>query len=139
VQQHGHPGQRVLHPEPLPALLGDPGQRPALIGISACRRPGIQDFFQLGDLRRSQLALRPAGALRRQRLPAARGQGPPPPVHAHPRDPEPLRDLLVAGPGLDHLRGSQPHPLPAGPLRRVQAAAIGVPHTSGIAHQAPDG
>jgi hypothetical protein len=27
-------------------------------------------------------------------------------------------------PGLDHLRGLQPHPLPAGPLRRVQVAAM---------------
>jgi hypothetical protein len=42
------------------------------------------------------------------------------------------------GPGLDHLRGGQPHLLPAGPLRRVQTAAIGVPHASGIAHRAPD-
>ena len=50
-----------------------------------------------------------------------------------------LRYLLVPGPGLDHLRGGQPHPLPAGPLRRVQATAIGVPHTSGITHQTPDG
>ena len=66
------------------------------------------------------------------------GQGPPPPVHRHPRHLEMPGDLPVAGPGLDHLRGGQPHPLPAGPLRRVQAAAIGIPHDSGIAHQAPD-
>jgi hypothetical protein len=35
------------------------------------------------------------------------------------------RDLPVAGAGLGHLRGGQPHLLPAGPLRRVQPAGIG--------------
>jgi len=67
VQQHGHPGQRVLHPEPPPHLLGDPGQRPALIRIPARGRPGIQDPFQLGHLGGSELALRAAGAPGRQR------------------------------------------------------------------------
>ena len=46
---------------------------------------------------------------------------------------------MNAGPGLDHLRGGQPHPLPAGPLRRVQAAPIGIPHHSGITHHVPGG
>jgi hypothetical protein len=46
-------------------------------------------------------------------------------------------DLPVAGPGLDHLRGGLPHPLPAGPFRRVQATAIGIPHHPGITHRAP--
>ena len=40
-------------------------------------------------------------------------------------------------PALDHLRGGQPHLFPAGPLRRVQAAAIGVPHASGLPHRVP--
>jgi hypothetical protein len=36
------------------------------------------------------------------------------------------RDLPVAGPSLDHLRGGQPHLLPAGLLRRVQPWLITV-------------
>ena len=55
---------------------------------------------------------------------------------------ETAAEVMITGlssPGLDHLRGRQPHPLPPGPLRRIQAAAIGVPHASGIAHQAPVG
>jgi len=62
---------------------------------------------------------------------------PPPPVRRHPRHPEALRDLPVAGAGLDQLRRSQSHPLAAGPFRGGQPAAIGVPHASGIAHDAP--
>ena len=138
MQQHGHPGQRVLHPEPAPGLLGDPGQRPALIGIPARCRARVQHRLELGDLGGAELALRAGRPLGGQRLPAARRQRPAPPVRAHPRDPEVLRDLPVTGPGLDHLRSSQPHPLPAGPLRRVQATAIGIPHTSGIARQQQD-
>ena len=72
VQQHGHPGQRVLHPEPPPALFGDPRQRPALIRIPGRRRARIQDLFQLGNLRRGQRALRaarpPAASARRHRF-----------------------------------------------------------------------
>ena len=41
MQQHIHPGQRVLGPEPLPCLLGDPGQRPALIRIAAGGREAL--------------------------------------------------------------------------------------------------
>ena len=43
-------------------------------------------------------------------------------------------------PAVDPMTGRsctpQPDLLPAGPLRGVQAAAIGIPHPSGIAHQA---
>ena len=42
VQQHIHPRQRVLHPEPLPHLLSDTGQRPALVLIAAGRRACLQ-------------------------------------------------------------------------------------------------
>ena len=59
----------------------DPGQSPALIRIPGPRRPGIQHRLQLGDLGRAELVLRAAGVLGGQRLPAARGQRPPPPVH----------------------------------------------------------
>ena len=59
----------------------DPGQSPALIRIPGPRRPGIQHRLQLGDLGRAELALRAVGVLGGQRLPAARGQRPPPPVH----------------------------------------------------------
>jgi len=137
VQQHIHPGQRVLHPEPPPHLVGDPGQGPALIPIAARRRPGIQDFFQLSDLGRRQLAPGSARALRGQRRTAAGRQSAPPPVRRHPRHPEVLRDLTVARPGLDHLRRGQSYPLPASPLLRGQPAPIGVPHASGIPHQVP--
>ena len=111
-------------------------QRPALIRIPR-RRARAQDLFQLGDLGRGQLAFRAARALGGQRLPAARGHRPPSPVRRHPRDPEVPGDLPVAGPGLDQIRRGQPRLLPAGPLRPVQAAAIGIPHPSGIAHHAP--
>ena len=63
MQQHIHPGQRVLHLEPPPGLVRDPRQRPALIRVPARRRPGIQDFFQLGDLGESELARRAAAPL----------------------------------------------------------------------------
>ena len=82
-------------------LVRDPRQGPALIRVPARRRPGIQDFFQLSDLSRGQLAFRAARSSRGQPLAAAGGQRPPPPVHRHPRHPEPLRDLPVTGPGLD--------------------------------------
>jgi hypothetical protein len=71
VQQHIHPGQRVLHPEPRPDLIRDPGQRPALIRIAARRRPGIQHRLQLSDLGRRQLAPGSARALGSQRRTAA--------------------------------------------------------------------
>ena len=103
VQQHIHPRQRVLHPEPPPDLIRHPGQRPALIRIPGRRRTRIQHRFQLGDLGRGELAFRAASTLGRQRLPATRSQPPAPPVRAHPRDPEPLRDLPVAGPGLARI------------------------------------
>jgi hypothetical protein len=40
--------------------------------------------------------------------------------------------LPVSGPRLDQLRSHQPHLLPAGPLSRIQPAAIGIPHASPI-------
>ena len=108
--------------EPPPGLLGDPGQRPAPIRIPARRRPGIQDLFQLGHLGGSELALRAADALGRQRLLAPGRQRPPLPVRRHPRDPEMLRDLPVTSPGLDQPGRLQPDLLPASPLRcRVRA------------------
>ena len=142
MQQHVHPGQGVLRPEPLPDQVSDPRQRPALILIAAGSRAGIQDRFQLGQPGRGELALRPARAPRGQRLPPARGQRPPPPVRRHPADPEPPRHLRVAGTALDHVSRFQPHFLPAGPLLRGQPAAIGVPHDTGIPrtagqHQTP--
>jgi len=96
-------------------------------GSVKIRQRGFQHRLQLGDLTGSELALRSAG-----------GQRLPPRVRRHPRDAKMPGDLPVAGPGLDRLRRGQPDPLPAGPLRRVQAAAIGIPHISGIARQAPD-
>jgi len=89
MYQHSHPGQRVLDPEPLPDQLGDPGQRPALILTAAGRQADVE-----------------------RRLPAGR-QRPPPPVHRHPRHPEPPRDLPVAGAFPDQLRPGQPHLLAA--------------------------
>jgi hypothetical protein len=80
VQQHIHPGRRVLHPKPLPDLLGDPGQRPALIRKPAGGQACVQHRRQLALLSRAELALRAARALGGQRHPAARGQRPPPPV-----------------------------------------------------------
>jgi hypothetical protein len=41
VQQHIHPGQRVLHPEPPPDLIGDPRQGPALIQVARGRRASL--------------------------------------------------------------------------------------------------
>jgi hypothetical protein len=92
------PGQRVLHPEPPPDLVRDPGQRPALIQIAGRRRARIQHRLQLTQLGGSEHALRSGRPFGGQRRPAASAQGPPPPVHRHPRHPEPLRDLPVAGP-----------------------------------------
>jgi hypothetical protein len=105
---------------------------PALIRIPGRRRARVQDRLQLRDLGRSELALRAACPPGRQRGPAARSQRPPPPVHRHPRHPEPPRDLPVASPRLNHLGCRQPYLLPAGPLRRVQPAAIGIPYACGI-------
>jgi hypothetical protein len=124
------PSQRsrdgVVHPEPAAHHLGDPDQRPALILIPALHgRADVQHRLQLTHLGRGQLAPRTARPLRRQRLPAAGGQRPPPPVRRHPRHPEPLRHLPVAGPRLDQLGRRQPPLLPAGPLGRGQPAAIG--------------
>ena len=79
VQQHIHPGQRVLHPEPPPDLLADPGQRPALIRMPAPRRAGIQHRLQLGDLAHTActghrlLLWRPAPPGRPQPGPVATG------------------------------------------------------------------
>jgi hypothetical protein len=64
---------------------------------------------------------------RRPWRPAPPGR-PPPPVRRQPRHPEILRDLPVAGPASIISAAGQPYLLPAGPLRRVQAAAIGIPH-----------
>jgi hypothetical protein len=124
-------------PNPLPDLLGDPGQGPALIGIPAGRRARVQDRLQLAQLRPGELALRAARPLGGQRRPAARRQRAAPPVRRHPRYPEPLRYLLIAGPGLDQLRRLQPHLLPASPFRRGQPAAVGISHDPGIPHPAP--
>ena len=56
---------------------------------------------------------------------AEHDQRPPPPVHRHPRHPEPPGHLPVAGAGLDQLSSGQPHPLAAAPFRGGQPAAIG--------------
>jgi hypothetical protein len=63
VQQHIHPGQRVLHPEPPPYQVSDPGQRPALIRTAAGRRAGVQHRLQLAEQGRGELALRAARPL----------------------------------------------------------------------------
>ena len=137
MQQHVHPGQRVLDPEPAGHQLRDPGQGPALVLIPAPHgRPRIQSRLQLGQLSRGELAFNAAGSLGGQGLPAAGRQRPPPPVRRHPRHPEPPGDLPVAGPRLDQLRRLQPHPLPPGPLRGGQPAAIGIPHDTGIPRSA---
>jgi hypothetical protein len=67
-----------------------------------------------------------------------RRQGPPPPVPRHPRYPEPLSDLPVAGPGLDQFRRLKPQLLPPGTPRSGQPAAIGIPHDTGIPRSASD-
>ena len=96
------PGGAAAHPSrpactPPPNRLRDPGQRPALIQIADGRRARVQHRLQLAQLDGSELALRAARPLGGQRRPAARGQRPPPPVHRHPRHPEPPGDLPVAG------------------------------------------
>jgi YD repeat-containing protein len=102
-------------------------------GPHARRPPArVQDRLEFLQLRRGELALRPARAFRCQGFPAARGQRPPPPVRRHPRHPQPPGNLQVTGARLDHLRRFQPHFLPAGALCRGQPAAIGIPHPSGI-------
>jgi hypothetical protein len=132
VQQHIQPRQRVLHPEPAPHQLADPGQRPALIRIPPDSRPRIQHRIQLAQLSRSQLAPGAARPLGGQRRTAAGRQCPPPPVRRHPRHPEAFTYFPVAGPGLDQLRRRKPHTFPAGPLLRGQPAAIGIPHDCGM-------
>jgi hypothetical protein len=106
VQQHGHPGQRVLHPEPPPALLGNPRQRPALIRIPGRRRARIQDLFQLGNLRRVSLHCAPPAPLDASASwpPAATGS----PTSATPRTAE-------RSPGRWPRPRSSP-PRPAAPL-----------------------
>jgi hypothetical protein len=117
VQQNIHPGQRVLHPEQPPDLLGDAGQCPALIRIPGRRRPGIQDLFQLGHLDDSELALHatrpldasafhpPAASARRHRFTGIRET----------RNRFAISRSLT--PGLDQVRRFQPELLPAGLLR----------------------
>jgi hypothetical protein len=61
VQQQIRPGQGVLRPEPPPDDIGDPRQRPALILPALRGRPSLQHRRQLAQLRRCQLAPRPAG------------------------------------------------------------------------------
>jgi len=70
VQQQIHPRQRVLHGELAAHHLGDPRQRLALVLIPAVHGgPGVQQYLQLTELSRAELALRPARAPRRQRGP----------------------------------------------------------------------
>jgi hypothetical protein len=40
-------------------------------------------------------------------------------------------------PQVRPLGGRQPHLLPAGPLTRGQPTTVGIPHASGISHDAP--
>ena len=139
VQQHVHPGQRVLHPEPPPDLVARPGpasstdpHSPQAAGpasstaSSSATCAAVSLHFAPPAPFEASASRPPAASARRHRFTDIRDTR------------NRLGDLPVAGPGLDHLRGRQPHLLPAGPLRRVQAAAIGIPHASGIAHQAPD-
>jgi hypothetical protein len=63
VQQQVQPGQRVLHPEPLPGQLGDPAQRPALVLPAPGGRPGLQHRLQLGQLERGPIARAPPAPL----------------------------------------------------------------------------
>ena len=83
-------------------------------------------------LGRFRLLVRPETVLRWHRDLLARRHA----AMSRPR--RPGRPRTVRSIRLLVLRGGQPHLLPAGPLRRVQAAAIGIPHASGIAHQPPD-
>ena len=74
MQQHVHPGQRVLDPEPAGRQLRDPGQGPALVLIPAPHgRPRVESRLQLGQLGRGELAFSAAGPLvaRASRPPAA--------------------------------------------------------------------
>jgi hypothetical protein len=69
VQKQVHPGQRVLHPEPAPHQVGDPGQRPALVLIPPPHgRPGVQRRLQFQQLNWGQLDERAANSHDVQRI-----------------------------------------------------------------------
>ena len=64
-------------------------------------RASLQHRLQLTQLGRGELAPGTPCPFRSQRRLATGGQRPPPPVHRHPRHPEPPGHLPVTGPRLD--------------------------------------
>lgn len=137
VQQHRHPLRRVRHPKPLQDQIGDPRQRPVLIGIPERRRSRVQQLFQqppLGLLQPARLTARPLG----QQRPATTGlPGPPPPPGRHRRHLKDPRHPQIRRPLLKHPGGLEPDPLTRGPLPRGQTAALPVPHNTGLPPNRP--
>ena len=109
---------------------GDPRQRPPLILGPAMRgRTGVQLGLQPGQPGRIQPTGRTAGALGPQPVAPVPPPGPLPLVGRLGRHPQPPGDLPGRHPLLKQVHSLHPYHLAASPPPRVQAAAIGVPHT----------
>jgi len=97
----------------------------------------VCSFAQLG---RGELTAGPARAFGGQRRPASGGQRPPAtgsPTSATTRNRRATSRSLA--PASINPAAAGPHLLPPRPLGRAQPTTIGIPHASGIPHDAPAG
>lgn len=133
VQQIRHPTLGVAHMEQPADQHRDPRQRPPLILHPPMRG---RTPIQLGPQPGQPGLIQPAPATARALGPQPGTPVPtpdlPPLVDRLGRHPQPPRHLPRRHRQLKQVNGLHPHHLTALPIPRVQAAAIGVPHTLGI-------